>query len=267
MALYKAEALVLRTRPLGEADKIVTLLTQREGKVSAVARGARRVRSRLLGGTQLFMHGRFLLFRGKSLDTLSQAEVATPFRSLREDLTAMAQASYTAELVDLLVEEREPVEDLFALVLATWHWLAAGTNAALALRAFELRAMAALGYQPVLAACSVCGGPLAGRTGFSAAAGGAVCARCEPEARPRPISPVGLALLRHLAEAPFDNLVKLEASSQVLAEITQTLRLYVDYRLERAPRSLSFLETLAALPSQGSQGVGPGECERSLKRP
>lgn len=262
MALYKAEALVLRTRPLGEADKIVTLFTQSEGKISAVARGARRVRSRLLGGTQLFMHGCFLLFRGRSLDTLSQVEVATSFRFLREDLVAMAQASYIAELVDLLIEEREPVEDLFALVLATWHWLAAGTNSTLALRAFEVRAMAALGYQPVLAACAVCGGPLAGRTGFSAAAGGAVCRRCEAEVRPRPISPVGLATLRHLAEAPFDNLVNLELGPQVLGEITQTLRLYVDYRLERAPRSLVFLESLAALPGEaGSQGVGPGNAK------
>ncbi|HEX6970844.1 MAG TPA: DNA repair protein RecO [Limnochordia bacterium] len=255
MALYKSQALVLRTRPLGEGDKVVTLFAEGVGKVAAVARGARRVRSRLLGGTQPFVHGRFLLFRGKSLDTLSQVEIVNPFRRLREDLTAMAAASYTAELVDLSVEEREPIDELFGLLLGTWHWIASGTQTPLALRAFELRAMSVLGYRPVLAACAVCGGPLEGGAGFAPAAGGAVCRTCAREAGAGPISPVALAAMQRLAEAPFASLSRLHLPPAALAELTRWLRLYVDYRLERAPRSLAFLE--AVIPSgQESESGG-----------
>src|SRR5690606_36846968 len=89
MALYKAEAVVLRSRSLGEADKIVTLFTYERGKVEAVARGVRRPRSRLLGVTQLFIHGRFLPYERKSLDTISQGEIVRSFLPLDRKSTRL----------------------------------------------------------------------------------------------------------------------------------------------------------------------------------
>jgi len=71
MALYKTEGIVIRTRNLGEADRIITLYTRDRGKVEGVARGSRRARSRLMGATQLFTYGHYLMYSGRSLDTMS----------------------------------------------------------------------------------------------------------------------------------------------------------------------------------------------------
>ena len=107
MALYRTEAVVLRTRNLGEADKILTLFSDKRGKIRAVARGSRRPRNHLMGVSQPFTYGSFLIFKGKNLDSVSQGSIIDAQVYLREDLLKMAHASYI-ELVDRLTEEYDP---------------------------------------------------------------------------------------------------------------------------------------------------------------
>jgi DNA repair protein RecO (recombination protein O) len=115
--IYSVEALVLRARDYGEADKILTLYTKEQGKVSAIAKGARKPKSRLRGGVQLFSHSRIVLYRGPSLDTVTLAETVQAFAPLREDLTFLSYASYLVELLDCAVPEREPHEGIFHLAI------------------------------------------------------------------------------------------------------------------------------------------------------
>lgn len=234
---------MLRTRNLGEADKVVTIYTKTHGKVAAVARGSRRVRNRLLGITQIFTHGRYLLFEGKNLDSLSQGEIIHSFQPLRDDLEKMAQAMYVTELVDAFVEEGEPHVEIYHLLL---QMLQAHSDAlfALTVRAFELRFMAHLGYQPQLELCLECGRPPGEELAFSRE-GGIVCAGCSrehPDALP--LSRGGWQLMQRLLFSDWARLFVLRPSPQHLRELQSCLRQYIDYRLERPLRSLSFLTDL-----------------------
>ena len=258
MALYRADGIVLRTRPLGEADKVLVILTRTAGKVEAVARGARRTRSRLLGGTQPFTCARYLLYRGRELDTVSQAEVVEAFRPLREDLGRMALATYAAELVDLLVAEREPAEPVFDLLLEFYRLLAgpdggrAGeaapgpeasaadgwTGVDMAVRAFELHLMKLVGFQPELERCARCRGELRPPVRFDPEAGGTTCSACRSGL---PCSADGLQWLRRLAQTGLAGAARLAVPAAERAELERLLRAYVTCRTERPVRSLAFL--------------------------
>ena len=250
MTLYRVEGLVLRSRELGEADRVVTLFTRTEGKVRAVARGSRRPRSRLMGATQPFCHGRYLLLSGRELDTISQAElVGHGLRPLREDLTRMTLASLTAELVDALVEERAASEPLFEVLLATWQELASQGEAKLetALWWFELRLLDLLGYGPALDACAGCGRPLGQeRVVFSPREGGSLCARCRER---DPLAPAlsgrARALLVRLRQSSVRDLAAPGLEPAEVEQVRRALDAFLEYRLPGRLHSLSVARALA----------------------
>lgn len=247
LALYKDEGVVLRTRNLGEADRIITLFTRKHGKVEGVARGSRRTRSRLLGGTQLFTLGSYLLYRGKSLDTISQAEIRRSFSGLREELVLMTYASYLAELLDLCVEPEEPSEELFQLIVDALSHLEGGTDPDLLLRWFDLRLMALLGYRPELDRCVACGGePQEAR--FSVREGGLLCSQCAArEGSAVPLRRSTLEFLRRLLITGADRLSVVRPSPAELALMEQVTRPFVDYRLPRPLKTVAFLSSIKDL--------------------
>ncbi|MGI6036686.1 MAG: DNA repair protein RecO [Limnochordia bacterium] len=240
LALYRTEGIVLRTRNLGEADKIVTLLTKDEGKIRAAASGARRMRSRLLALCQPFVHGKFLLFRGKNLDRLSQGELLNPYRVLREDLSTMALAAYFAELVDVFLEERDPHEDLFLLLANTFTWLAdMGPSTTLA-RYFELHLLSYTGYRPQLDRCVGCGAP---GEGFSVERGGMVCSACQPSGVPL-LSPGTWEMLRQLARGRLRIVGILKPSESISREMEGVLSSYISFHGQRPIKSVDFLRSI-----------------------
>ncbi|MGE5590950.1 MAG: DNA repair protein RecO [Bacillota bacterium] len=253
MSLYKPEALVLRVRDFGEADKILTLLCREEGKVQAVAKGARRPRNRLAGVSQPFTHCRLLLFRGRSLDTVSQAELIDSFGGLQADLVPMAYASYMAELADELIRDTDPHPGAFLLLLASQHLLAAGASPEPVVHSFELRLLGELGYRPSLEACVHCGGPLSGlRVRFSPNAGGALCTNCLGEDESGTVISRGtVEAMRHLLTADLTRVHLLHTEPDMAREMTEALRFYIAYRLDRRLKSLDFLDLVRDQPSSG----------------
>ncbi|MGE5577082.1 MAG: DNA repair protein RecO [Syntrophothermus sp.] len=247
MSLYKTEAIVLRTRPIGEADVIVTFYTQAEGKVEASARGARRARSRLMGCVQPFTHERAMFFRGKGMDSLSQGEILDSFRGLREDLFRMAYGSYIMELADLSMPERQVQEGFFELLLGTMRLMAALPAEELEkiTRVFELRLMRILGYEPRLQSCAACGGELPANLRFSAMLGGALCPSCftrDPQAFR--VGRGTLEMMRALLAWPWDRLSQVQYHGEIANQLKGLLRTYIDVRLERRLKTLEFLETV-----------------------
>src|SRR3990172_10493241 len=117
--VYKTPAIVLRQRRLGDADKIITLYTASYGKLDAVAKGVRRVTSRLAGHVEPLSHGSYLLAHGRNLDIITQAQTIEPFQPLREDLDRLSRALYAAELLDRATEERAENFSLYRLLLDT----------------------------------------------------------------------------------------------------------------------------------------------------
>lgn len=177
MKLYKAEALVLRARDCGDGDKLLTLFSREYGKIRVIAHGVAKPASRKRGSVQPFTLSRFLLYRGRELDSVSQCEGLEMFSYLRESLEKISFASYLTELVDALAPDGEPNETLFLLLLTTLRLMGEGDPEMLA-RAFEIKAAGLMGYRPVLENCASCGETAGGRLYFSPALGGLLCEKC-----------------------------------------------------------------------------------------
>ena len=252
MPSYTANGLVLHRINLGETDKIVTLFTREYGKLSAVAKGARRAGSRLSGAAELFTQSRLLLATGKSLDIITQCEIVNAFPDLRLELERLARASYFCELLDRLTLDRDATtsEDLFDLMQFALGLLQQADDAALdmAVHAGELRLLDALGYAPVLDRCVRCGEPLNRRPGgFSASLGGALCAADRFRAEDaQQVSAEALDTLQTLATEIPEVLLALNPAPKIAAEIDRAMRWYIRFRADRDLKSADFLDQMRA---------------------
>jgi DNA repair protein RecO (recombination protein O) len=240
--LYRVSSVVIRQRALGEADRIITLYTRERGKVSAVAKGVRRARSKLAGGLQLFCHARMQLAAGRSLEVVTQVQPIDLFYRLREDMRRYVHASYAAELLDSLVDEEASDPALFDLLLGTYRGLDGGADPPTLTLAFQLKLLGRLGYGPELGICVLCGGEIGtGRAGFSAAQGGTVCGRCLRSHSAAAVGPEAVRAMRELAVLPTEELAKRRLTGAVREELERVLRPFVDYQLPRPLQSAEFL--------------------------
>jgi DNA repair protein RecO (recombination protein O) len=263
MPVYKTNALVLRRIPLGEKDKIVTLYTREWGKLSAVAKGARRTTSRLSGATEPLMFVRGIMAEGMNLDVLTQSEIRESFPLLRGDFGRFLRATYCCELLDRMTEERSPDAAAFDLLLSTLYILQRATDPDVPVHAFELQLMAHAGYEPQLHACTRCESlfdeisnvadgriretatPCIIEGGYSAIRGGAMCIECSAAAREEVLrlKPDTAAMMRRLTtEDNARALAALELAPALSAEMNRAIRAHLRIRLERDVRSTAFLD-------------------------
>jgi len=177
---YTDTGIVLRSHKLGEADKIIRVLTREHGKRSAVAKGLRRTTSRFGARLEPLSCVRMLAHRGRSMDTIRQVETADSFHEVREDLELFVCASAMAELADGVTQEQEPHPELFDLLLCGLRLLRAEpSRSAFVLASYEFHVMAAAGFELRVEACAGCGGrPGPGSAAFSLDLGGLACERC-----------------------------------------------------------------------------------------
>lgn len=240
--LYRVSAVVLRQRDFGEADRIVILYTPERGKLSAIAKGVRRARSKLAAGLQLFTYAHLLLAAGRTLEVITQVRPLDSLYQLRTDMRRFAHASYVAELLDTLTEEHAPDPPLFALLVAALQGINEEGDPATIVRGFELKALSRLGYGPELHTCVSCGTEIEGGVvGFATAEGGVVCARCARSLGLGTITANALRAMRELLQMPPEEMVKRKLSREAGEELARLLRPFVDYHLPRRLRSADFL--------------------------
>ena len=236
--LYRDEGIVLKTIKLGEADRIVTLFTRGHGKVRAVAKGVRKTKSRFGGRLEPFTRVELMIYRGRNLDTITSADILDHFKAVRDDYASYTCACALAELVEKITEERERAFSTYALLVGGLRTLAEGRSDTV-VPAFVVKLLSVSGYHPSLSVCAGCGRS-DGLGGFSPSLGGAVCRDCAQEDDAAfGLAPEMIALLSRLLAADFG------APGDVGAtiEVTQALRRYAEYHLERPLRSLQLLAT------------------------
>jgi DNA repair protein RecO (recombination protein O) len=241
VGLYRDDGVVLRVQKLGEADRIVTLLTRRHGRVRAVAKGVRKTTSRFGARLEPFTHVDLQLYEGRSLDVVSQAEGITPYgKFIAPDYGRYTAGSAVLETAERLTgEEREPSLRLFLLTIGALRALADGSHASpLVLDAFLLRAMGVEGWAPALGECATCGAPGQHRS-FSVPAGGTVCGQCRPPGAASP-SPAALTLMSSLLGG--DWAVADASESPARREASGLIAAHLQYHLERGLRSLALVE-------------------------
>ena len=241
MSLYRDTGVVLRVQKLGEADRIITLLTRRHGPVRAVAKGVRRTSSRFGARLEPFGHVDVQFYRGRTLDIITQVETIDGFGSrLVGDYGRYTTGCAVLETAERLAgAEGEPALRLYLLVVGALRALADGQRPApMVLDAFLLRAMAAAGWAPALTECARCGLP-GPHQAFSVPAGGAVCRGCRPPGAATP-SLRALELLDALMHGNWPQAQN--ASPPTCREATGLIAAHLQWHLERRLRSLPLVE-------------------------
>ncbi|MCM8748460.1 DNA repair protein RecO [Thermomicrobiaceae bacterium CFH 74404] len=257
--LYRVEAVVLRRWDLGEADRILNLYTRQRGKLRAVAKGVRRPTSRLAGHLELFAHSNVLIARGRDLEIVSQAELIEPFRDLRRDERRIGLAGYVADLLDALTSEDDPQPLVFELLTETLRGIASQPDPFFVVRRYELRLLGALGYQPELYRCVVCGRPLEPVTNaFAPQLGGVACPPCaarDPAAVPLPVGAV--KALRLLAGERWATVLERRTGPELRSAVESALYAYTRHILGRELASRAVLDQLQLAGSWSAGSPSP----------
>jgi DNA repair protein RecO (recombination protein O) len=237
MTQFRDRGVVLRTIRLGEADRIVTLMTEHHGKVRAVAKGVRRTKSKFGSRLEPLSHVALLGWQGRGdLDIVNQAEVIDTFRAVREDLDRMAAAMSMLEVVDQIGQERHGNPRLYEMLVGAIGALAEN-NSPMVAPAFFLKVLALEGSAPVLDVCVSCGQEDSELlVAFDLVEGGVLCRSCR---RGRPLTPEGLALLRRVLGGGLAGVLaepRTTVTDEVTALATEAMEVHLDRRL-RSVRS------------------------------
>ena len=237
MNLYRDEGVVLRTYRLGEADRIIVLLTAGRGKVRAVAKGVRKTTSRFGSRLEPTAHVALQLYEGRSLDTITQVEALDTYVAVRGDLDRLSRATTLLEVCDQVAQEGEPNVRLLQMLVGALRALEARDSAVL-VPAFFLKLLAAEGTEPLLDACAVCGAT-GGLTAFDHAQGGTLCR--SHRAGGHPVSDGALDLCRRILGGGLGGALG-EPASAVTAEVDALATRALEVALERHLRSTHLLD-------------------------
>lgn len=244
----RTEAIILRRRDFGEADRILVLFSRKLGRISGIAKGSRKPSSKLSGHLELFGRGSFLVSRGRNLHLITQAETIESYQNLRDNLVGIGLGSYVVELVDAFTYEEGSNLKLYDLVLATLESLNRGADPAIVVRYYELHLLDLVGFRPEFFNCVECGQKITEQNQFlSGDLGGVVCPECVSgvsQAAVRPISARILKYLRHFQRSSLQSLLELTIPADILQGLEQNIRYYLTHVLEGQLNSPDFLNRM-----------------------
>jgi DNA repair protein RecO (recombination protein O) len=230
---------------LGEADRVLTLITPGIGKLKAIAKGIRRPSNRLGGSLEPFAELTVALARGRTFDVVTEVRVGHAWLSLRDDLESAATAWYLAELADRSLEERHAAEPLYTMLRRAYELLDAGMAPGRVARWYEMHLLDELGVRPEVDRCVECDRVLEAHERFRwvPPVGGVVCERCPGPPHDRAgLSLEGLKLIKAYQRLDVEALAGLRLAPDTEAEVEAALREFVRQALERDARSLAFLD-------------------------
>ncbi len=250
MATYKEEAVVLRAYDLGEADRILSMITSGRGLRRAVAKGIKRTRSKFGGRLEPFTHLDAVLHEGRNLDTVVQAEIIRPHEPVRSDFSKFLFGEAMLEMIEKSLHEGQSIPRLFEALCVTLNVLEGDVcDPALLLAAFELKVCALIGYHPHLDCCLHCGRDILQESAFlDLLEGGLACATCAPPPENRQsVSPESLSLLRWLLKEDMATVACREEDHRLCRDVLVAAFRFSESFLERPLRSrqvvLRYLDT------------------------
>jgi DNA repair protein RecO (recombination protein O) len=244
MPYWRSLALVLRVIDYSETSQIAALFTRDRGRISAIAKGAKRKGSRFVGELEPVTLVEAVCFRGRdptSMHTLSELDVRETYRGVRHELRRLHAAAYVVEVLREIAQDEQPLPDVFDLATATLKRISApgASFDAGAVPAFEARLLELLGLFPRIEACVECEAP--GRGVFSARLGGVLCGDCRGHDRAaRDISPGALQALEVLARTP-ERGAHLKLAPGQLGELRGLLNAYMAVALDRELKLSKYL--------------------------
>lgn len=256
---------MLRQTDMGEADRLLVLLTPERGIVRTTARGARKPGSKTGGHLDLLCHVNVSISGGRGLEAISQADTIESFRGLRGDLGRLSRGLYLAELAERFAVEEAPAHSAFRLLVDSLRTLASVPPEAedLLLRWHELRLLSHQGFAPEVQRCADCGADLEPVDHvFSAARGGIVCPKCRARGDDPllPASVPAIKVLRFLRRAAWADAAGLRVGEEERRQVERIMRAHLHYVLDRDVKSSAFLDEVR---KRLGVAEGPSTWERS----
>ncbi len=251
---FRRQGIVLESKPLGDAHLMVTLLTSDEGKLRAVARGARKTTSKLVGHLEPLTRVEMSLSKGREFNYVSQVQVLESFLSLKTELGGVTRGLYLAELASWYAVEEAPGTSIYNLLLDGLRVLPESKNPDVVLRCYEIQLLRVSGFMPELYSCVECSEELLPRSHqFSPEAGGVLCDQCRPAGIVvRPLSLDGLKVLRFLANTAMGEADRLNLEGGLADEVSRLLSVLLSYWPDHEIRSRRFMDHV-----QASRGLAP----------
>lgn len=255
--LYRTEAIVLARRNYGEADRIFILYTPQRGRLSVIAKGIRRPKSRFGSYLDYFARVSLDLAKGRDLDVVTGVSAIDSHQRLRTDTESYGYAAYFAELTRHLTQDRQENRQLYDLLASSLALVNEGVEPWPVARHFELNILTMLGYRPELFRCVNCARELeAELNAFSSQLGGMLCPAC------RLSDPTAISLsidaqkyLRTLARSGLTAVIRLDVPDPVRHEVAHGMARYLQFVAERDFASLRVLDAMMALPVRSSLNV------------
>lgn len=240
------QAIVLREVTYKESDRILTILTRDEGKMTVTARGGRKKGGGISAASQLLCWSEMTMSEYRGRWTLTEASTNMEFRGVREDLDKLALASYFAELTECLTEENVPAGDVLSLLLNSLYALNnLKKPLPLVKAAFELRMMCLTGYAPFLEGCAVCGSTQPEDARFHLREGILHCRKCEvEEGISMPVNPACLAAMRHIVFCEPKKLLSFRLDEASLKQLGDVCEAFLLTQLERGFHTLDFYKQI-----------------------
>ncbi len=246
MSYLKTKGIVLREVNIGEADKIVTIFSKELGKITGVAKGARRPKSKFVAGSQFLCYSDFVMFKGRDMYSINSCDVIEPFYEIRNDMERLTYSAHMADIITDVIQENQPATKVLRLFLNSIHFLTkTDKNPELILRIFELRLLSTIGYAPYVKGCLECGSDEFEGLSFSFKKCGFICKECR-QGDPSTIQiSIGTAkAMYYIVHTNLQDLFGFNLSESVLFELGKISKRYLRDMLEKDYNKLNFLKGL-----------------------
>ncbi|WP_143314680.1 DNA repair protein RecO [Clostridium sp. HBUAS56017] len=244
LSLFKCKGVIIKTQDYKENDKLVWMYTDTLGKITIIAKGAKKSKSKHLAATLPLCYGEYLVFKGKSLYNLQEGKIINSFQGLLDNLDKLTYSSYICELIDIALLEGESSGWLFKEFITILYLL--NTDAIdyeMLIRCFELKLLKATGYGLTLDYCTICKKKISSTNYISLSYYGGVCDACNKE-HGLFISKGAYNALRFLLNTPSDKIYKLNLSNDIKKEIEKVTTLIISSNYSKKPKSLEMLNYL-----------------------
>lgn len=236
--IYKTRGIILKRTNLGEADRIVTIFTEKLGKIKVVAKGVRKTLSKMAGHLEPFCLTKLQIAEGRNLDIICGAEVEECFMGIRSDLGKTQTCFYIAEIIDKMIEEQVPHPEIFELLVAIYRHADVLIDPLL-ISYFEINFLTEMGFRPELYECIHCQAKITpGKNNFDFVHGGLVCADCGSG---RPISDEAIKLIRFSLQHRFSQIKKIKISKEIEKEIRDLTNYYLKHIHQKDFKSEKYL--------------------------
>lgn len=241
LSLFKCNGVVIKAIDYKENDKLVWLYTDNYGKITTVARGAKKSKNKLFSVTLPLCYSEYMVFKGKALYNLQEGKIINSFQGLMNNLDKLTYSSYVCELIDIAVLEGEVNRELFKEFITTLYLLNTDAlNYELLIRAFELKLLKATGYGLTLENCSLCKKKINVSNYISLTHFGGVCEECD-KSHGLYISKGAYNALRYLSNISSDKVYRLNLTDDIKKEIEKVTTFIISSNYAKKPKSLDML--------------------------